>query len=286
MDIIRTLHLCHRFVTKDGDGKVISSKDALDDVNLSIEEGSFTAIIGRNGSGKSTMARHLNALLRPTSGTVLVDGMDTADESRPLAIREKAGMVFQNPDNQIIASVVEEDVAFGPENIGLPPEEIWERVAQSLESVGLSSCRYMSPERLSGGQKQRVAIAGIMAMRPSCMILDEPTAMLDPAGRQSVMDAVKKLNAQEKVTIILITHYMEEAAMADRIIVMDQGRPAADGSPGEIFSDEEKLDRLHLSLPPAVRLAHELQRRGIGLPDGIIDADSLVQALTGVLCRK
>jgi len=280
MDIIKTLHLGHRFEKKDEQGRVISANDALTDVNLSIEQGSFTAVVGRNGSGKSTMARHLNALLKPTQGTVIVDGRDTRDNENLLQVRESAGMVFQNPDNQIIADVVEEDVAFGPENIGVPTEQIWERVAQSLKSVGLTSCRMMSPGRLSGGQKQRVAIAGIMAMRPSCMILDEPTAMLDPAGRKSVMSAIRELNSSAGVTLILITHYMEEAAMAGRVVVMDSGRVVMDGTPREVFSDVPALRKMQLDVPPAAELAYLLRNRGMDLPEGITTREELTEAVS------
>jgi len=280
MDIIKTLHLGHRFEKKDEQGRVISANDALTDVNLSIEQGSFTAVVGRNGSGKSTMARNLNALLKPTQGTVIVDGRDTRDNENLLQVRESAGMVFQNPDNQIIADVVEEDVAFGPENIGVPTEQIWERVAQSLKSVGLTSCRMMSPGRLSGGQKQRVAIAGIMAMRPSCMILDEPTAMLDPAGRKSVMSAIRELNSSAGVTLILITHYMEEAAMAGRVVVMDSGRVVMDGTPREVFSDVPALRKMQLDVPPAAELAYLLRNRGMDLPEGITTREELTEAVS------
>ena len=279
MGIIQTRHLWHRFERKNEAGEVVDANDALKDVSIGIDAGSFVAIIGHNGSGKSTMARHLNALLLPTQGTVIVDGKDTADPSGTLAIRQKAGMVFQNPDNQIIADLVEEDVGFGPENLGLPTKEIWSRVARSLKKAGISDCRLSSPGRLSGGQKQRVAIAGILAMKPSCMILDEPTAMLDPAGRESVMQAIRDLNREEEITIILITHYMEEAALADRIIVMDQGSPVMDGTPAEIFSDLERLQALHLQLPPAARIAWQLKRDGFPIRRPVISLEDLSRAV-------
>ena len=286
MDIIKTLHLWHRFERKNEAGEVIGGKDALQDVSIGIEQGSFVAVIGHNGSGKSTMARHLNALLQPTRGTVIVDGKDTGDDSATLAIRQKAGMVFQNPDNQIIADIVEEDVAFGPENLGVPTKEIWTRVAQSLKSAGIADCRLSSPRRLSGGQKQRVAIAGILAMKPSCMILDEPTAMLDPSGRESVLKAVLELNRTEGITIILITHDMNEAAMADRILVMDQGNVVMDGAPGEVFSDLERLKDLQIPLPPAAELALELVHGGMPLEGEIIGREQLTEAVAKVFAKE
>ena len=278
MKIIRTLHLVHDYLIRDEEGSATGASRALDDVNMEIEAGSFVTIIGRNGSGKSTLARHLNALLMPTEGTVWVGQHSTAQEEHLLDIRRTAGMVFQNPDNQIIAGVVEEDVAFGPENIGVPSEEIWQRVADSLEKVGMTECRLDSPNRLSGGQKQRVAIAGILAMKPSCMILDEATAMLDPGGRASVLSAVHELNRKEGVTVILITHYMEEAADSDRVIVMDGGRVMMDGKPAEIFSDRDRLVDCHLDVPPVTALALTLSEE-IPLPPGIIKREALTSAL-------
>lgn len=283
MNIIRTLHLMHEFLLKDEDGRVESSNRVLQDVSIDIEAGSFVALLGHNGSGKSTLARHLNALLQPTGGTVWVGGHDTKDAGEILSVRKTAGMVFQNPDNQIIASVVEEDVGFGPENIGVPTQDIWQRVAHSLESVGMSAYRYHSPNKLSGGQKQRIAIAGIMAMQPACMILDEPTAMLDPAGRREVLEAVHELNKKEKVTVILITHYMEEAVLADRVIIMDRGNVVMDGTPKQVFSEVEELKALHLSVPQVTELAWSLKQQGMPLPEGILTQEELLSALDHVL---
>lgn len=279
MGIIKTSGLIHRFLQKNDAGETVSETAALQDINLDIEAGSFVAIIGHNGSGKTTLARHFNALLAPSQGTVWVDGRDTTDATQTLAIRQTAGMVFQNPDNQLVASVVEEDVAFGPENLGIPTQEIWERVAESLEKTGMSAYREMSPNRLSGGQKQRVAIAGILAMKPSCMILDEPTAMLDPGGRKSVLDAVRSLNKQEGVTVILITHDMEEAALADRVIVMEKGKIAADGSPRQVLKNLPLLQRLRLGAPFAAELAALLRGAGMPIPDEIIDDEELAEAI-------
>jgi energy-coupling factor transporter ATPase len=258
----------------------------LDDISVEIEAGSFVALLGHNGSGKSTLARHLNALLQPTEGTVWVDGLDTKNADTILSVRKAAGMVFQNPDNQIIASVVEEDVAFGPENIGLPTEEIWHRVADSLDCVGMTAYRYHSPNRLSGGQKQRIAIAGIMAMQPSCMILDEATAMLDPVGRKEVLAAIHELNKKVGVTVILITHYMEEAIDADRVLVMDKGNIVMDGTPGEIFSKVEELKALRLDVPQITELAWTLRQQGMPLPEGILTQDELLDALDKLLGDK
>ena len=283
MGIIKTRGLVHRFLLKNEAGESVSETAALQDINVDIEAGSFVAIIGHNGSGKTTLARHFNALLAPTEGTVWVDGKDTSDVAQTLAIRRTAGMVFQNPDNQIVASVVEEDVAFGPENLGVPIPEIWERVAESLEKTGMNAYREMSPNRLSGGQKQRIAIAGILAMKPSCMILDEPTAMLDPGGRQGVLEAVRSLNKQEGVTVILITHDMEEAALADRVIVMEKGRIFADGSPRQVLSDLSLLQRLQLGAPFAAELAVQLRSAGMEIPDEIIGEDELAEAVAAAI---
>lgn len=280
MGIIKTRGLVHRFLLKTETAESASETAALQDINVDIEAGSFVAIVGHNGSGKTTLARHFNALLAPTEGTVWVDGKETSDPSQTLAIRRTAGMVFQNPDNQLVASVVEEDVAFGPENLGVPTQEIWERVAESLEKTGMSAYREMSPNRLSGGQKQRIAIAGILAMKPSCMILDEPTAMLDPGGRQSVLEAVRSLNKQEGVTVILITHDMEEAALADRIIVMEEGKVAADGSPRQVLSDLSLLRRLRLGAPFAAELAGQLRSAGMAIPDEIIGENELAEVIS------
>ena len=252
---------------------------AVDDVSLNVEEGDFVAILGHNGSGKSTLAKHINAILYPTEGTVWVDGMDTTDENKLWEIRQEAGMVFQNPDNQIIGQVVEEDVGFGPENLGVPTKEIWERVEESLKAVGMYEFRKYSPNKLSGGQKQRVSIAGVIAMHPKCIILDEPTAMLDPSGRREVIRAVRAFNDVERITMILITHYMEEIIYANKVFVMDKGRVAMEGTPREIFSQVEKLKELRLDVPQVTLLAHELKKSGLNIPDGILTTQELVKAL-------
>lgn len=279
MGIIKTSKLIHRFLQKNDAGEVVSETAALQDIDLDIEAGSFVALIGHNGSGKTTLARHFNALLTPTEGTVWIDGRDTADPAQTLAVRQTAGMVFQNPDNQLVAGIVEEDVAFGPENLGIPSQEIWERVADSLEKTGMSAYREMAPGRLSGGQKQRIAIAGILAMKPSCMILDEPTAMLDPGGRKSVLEAVQALNRQEGVTVILITHDMEEAAMADRVIVMDQGKVVLDGTPRDVLKELPLLQSLRLGVPFETELAWKLRENGMPIPEGIMDQEELAEAV-------
>lgn len=255
---------------------------AVDEVDLDVKQGEFIAILGHNGSGKSTLAKHINAILYPTEGTVWVDGMDTQDGKHLWDIRREAGMVFQNPDNQIIGQVVEEDVGFGPENMGVPTKEIWERVEESLKAVGMYEYRKHSPNKLSGGQKQRVSIAGVIAMHPKCIILDEPTAMLDPNGRREVIRAVRALNDVEGITVILITHYMEEIIHADMVYVMDKGRIAMEGTPREIFSRVEELQDLRLDVPQVTLLAHELKQRGVHLPDGILTIEELVAALTGL----
>ena len=255
---------------------------AVDQVDLDIAPGEFIAILGHNGSGKSTLAKHLNAILTPTEGTVWVDGMDTAQEEKVWDIRREAGMVFQNPDNQIIGQVVEEDVGFGPENMGVPTREIWERVEESLKAVGMYKFRRHSPNKLSGGQKQRVSIAGVLAMHPKCIILDEPTAMLDPQGRREVVRAVRALNQVEEITVILITHYMEEIIYADRVYVMDRGKVAMEGTPREIFSQVEALKELRLDVPQATLLSYELQKRGVRLPDGILTKEELADALVAL----
>ena len=255
------------------------NKKALYGINLDIKPGEFISIVGHNGSGKSTLAKHLNALLMPSSGTLWVNGMDTSDEKNTLNIRQSTGMVFQNPDNQIIGTVVEEDVGFGPENMGVPTEKIWERVDESLKKTGMTSYRYHSPNKLSGGQKQRVAIAGVMAMRPKCIILDEPTAMLDPNGRKEVLEAVSDLNRREGVTVILITHYMEEVVHADKVYVMDNGEVVMQGTPREIFSQVETLKEYRLDVPQVTLLAHELHKAGVDVPEGILTTEELVNAL-------
>lgn len=279
MSIVETKNLKFEYIRRDDEGNVEGITTAIDDVSLEIKQGDFIAILGHNGSGKSTLAKHINAILYPTEGTVWVDGMNTTDEAHLWDIRQEAGMVFQNPDNQIIGQVVEEDVGFGPENLGVPTEEIWQRVEESLKAVGMYEFRKYSPNKLSGGQKQRVSIAGVIAMHPKCIILDEPTAMLDPNGRKEVIRAVRALNDVEEITVILITHYMEEIIHADRAIVMDEGKIAMEGTPREIFSQVEKLKSLRLDVPQVTLLAHELKQNGVLLPDGILTTEELVTAL-------
>lgn len=279
MGIIETKNLTFEYIRRDEDGNVEGINTAVDNVSLDLIEGKFIAILGHNGSGKSTLAKHFNALVAPTEGTVIVDGMDTRDEDKTLDIRQTAGMVFQNPDNQIICTLVDEEVGFGPENIGVPTDEIWERVEKSLNAVGMYKFRNASPNKLSGGQKQRVAIAGIVAMKPKCIILDEPTAMLDPLGRKEVIHVLHELNRKEGVTIILITHYMEEVIDADRIYVMDSGKLIMQGTPREIFSQVEKLKELRLDVPQVTELAYELKQSGIPLTDGILTKEELIEQL-------
>lgn len=279
MGIIETKKLIFEYIRRDEEGNVEGITRAVDQVDLDIRQGDFVAILGHNGSGKSTLAKHLNAILYPTEGTVWVDGKDTAREEYLWDIRQNAGMVFQNPDNQIIGQVVEEDVGFGPENMGVPTKEIWERVEESLKAVGMYQYRKHSPNKLSGGQKQRVSIAGVIAMHPKCIILDEPTAMLDPNGRKEVIRAVRALNQVEGITVILITHYMEEIIHADRAIVMDKGQIAMQGSPREIFSQVERLKELRLDVPQVTLLAYELKKSGVPLPEGILTCEELVAAL-------
>ena len=279
MAFIKTDNLSFDYIRRDDEGNVEEIVRALDQVDLDIRQGSFVAILGHNGSGKSTLAKHLNAILYPTEGTVWVDGIDTTNEEKLWDIRQMAGMVFQNPDNQIIAQIVEEDVAFGPENMGVPTKELEERVKESLQAVDMLDYRMFSPLKLSGGQKQRVSIAGILAMHPRCIILDEPTAMLDPAGRREVMRALLALNDVEKITVILITHYMDEAAKADYVFVMDEGKLRLSGTPKEIFSRVEELKELRLGVPDATLLAYELKKRGLNLPAGILDGDQLALEL-------
>lgn len=280
MGIVRTENLTFEYIRRDEEGNVEGITTAVDNVNLDLQAGQFIAILGHNGSGKSTLAKHFNALVSPTEGTVWVDGMDTRDDAKTLDIRQTAGMVFQNPDNQIICTLVEEEVGFGPENIGVPTDEIWRRVEESLKAVGMYQFRKASPNKLSGGQKQRVAIAGIVAMKPKCIILDEPTAMLDPSGRKEVISVLHELNKRENVTIILITHYMEEVIDADRVFVMDDGKIVLSGTPREIFSQAEYLKRLRLDVPQVTELAYELKQAGIPLPDGILTKEELTAALT------
>lgn len=279
MGIVETKNLVFEYIRRDEEGNVEGITRAVDEVSLSVKQGDFVAVLGHNGSGKSTLAKHINAILYPTEGTVWVDGKNTADEDKLWDIRQEAGMVFQNPDNQIIGQIVEEDVGFGPENLGVPTKEIWERVEESLRAVGMYEFRKHSPNKLSGGQKQRVSIAGVIAMHPKCIVLDEPTAMLDPNGRKDVIRAVRALNDVEGITVILITHYMEEIIHANRVFVMDNGRIAMEGTPREIFSRVEELKELRLDVPQVTLLAHELKKSGISLPDGILTKEELAEAL-------
>lgn len=279
MSIIKICKLAFEYIRRDEEGNVEGITRAIDEVNMDVQPGEFIAILGANGSGKSTLAKHLNGILHPTEGTVLVDGKDTMDEENIWDIRQTAGMVFQNPDNQIIGQVVEEDVGFGPENLGIPSKEIWERVEQALKAVGMYEYRSMSPNKLSGGQKQRVSIAGIIAMHPRCIILDEPTAMLDPIGRQEVIKTITELNKKENITVILITHYMEEVTGADRIFVMEHGKVAMSGTPREVFSQVEELKALRLDVPAPTYLAYKLRNSGVDIPRGILTSKELVEEL-------
>ena len=279
MGIIKADKLVHEFIRRDEEGNVESITTALDQVDLDVKEGQFIAILGHNGSGKSTLAKHINALLSPTEGSLWVDGMDVQEEENVIPVRRTAGMVFQNPDNQIIASVVEEDVGFGPENIGVPTDEIWERVAPSLEAVGMTKYRKHSPNKLSGGQKQRVAIAGVVAMEPKCIVFDEPTAMLDPNGRKEVIATAHELNRKKGVTILLITHYMEEVVDADYIYVMEKGQIVMQGTPREIFSRVEELKEHRLDVPQVTLVADELRKAGLDIPAGILTREELVDAI-------
>ena len=278
-DIINIKKLIHDYQKYNEDGKVESTYRAVDEVSLDVQPGQFIAILGHNGSGKSTLAKHLNAILLPTEGTVYIDGKDTRDEEKIKEIRQTAGMVFQNPDNQIIGTVVDEDVAFGPENMGVPSKEIEKRVEEGLKTVEMWEYRSHSPNKLSGGQKQRVAIAGVVAMHPKCIVLDEPTAMLDPVGRKEVIQAAWKLNKEEHVTIILITHYMEEVTAADQVIVMDQGKVLMQGTPKEVFSRVEELKEHRLDVPQVTMLAHELRKSGLNIPEGILTREELIEEL-------
>ena len=286
MGIVKASKLIFEYIRRDEEENVEEVKRAIDDVDVDIKKGDFVAVLGHNGSGKSTFAKHINGILMPSEGTVWVSGMDTRDEEHIWDVRKAAGMVFQNPDNQIIGNVVEEDVGFGPENMGIPTEEIWRRVDESLEAVGMTAYRLQSPNKLSGGQKQRVAIAGVMAMRPQCLILDEPTAMLDPNGRKEVIRTLRELNRVEKITVLLITHYMEEAVHADRIIVMDDGRIVMDGKPREIFSRVKELKSHGLDVPQATELAWELKEAGMPLGDGILGRRELVEQLVPLLKKQ
>lgn len=286
MGIIKATKLIFDYVKRDEEENIEEVNRAIDDVSLDIKDGDFVAILGHNGSGKSTFAKHMNGILMPTEGTVWISGMDTSDDESLWDVRKKVGMVFQNPDNQIIGNVVEEDVGFGPENMGIPTEEIWKRVDQSLEAVGMSTYRMKSPNKLSGGQKQRVAIAGVMAMRPKCIVLDEPTAMLDPNGRREVIKTIHDLNRQEGITVLLITHYMEEVINADRVIVMDDGRIVMDGTPKEIFSRVKELKSYRLDVPQVTELAFELKEAGVNLPDGILSLEELLHSLLPLLAGR
>ncbi len=279
MGMIRAEKLVFEYDKRDEDGNVIGSRRAIDGVDIDIPQGSFVAVLGHNGSGKSTLAKHMNAILVPTDGTMWVDGKDTKDLEKLWEIRQSAGMVFQNPDNQIIGTVVEEDVGFGPENLGVPTKEIWKRVEDSLRAVGMLDRRKDSPNKLSGGQKQRVAIAGVIAMEPKCIVLDEPTAMLDQNGRKEVINAVEKLRREKNVTVILITHYMEEVVDADQVFVMDDGRIVMHGTPREIFSRVDELKKYRMDVPQVTMLADELIHRGVDLPKGILRREELVEAL-------
>ena len=279
MGIIEADKIVFEYKKYGEDGQVESTHRAVDGVELDVKRGDFVAILGHNGSGKSTLAKHINAILLPTEGTLYVDGRDTKDLDKIWEIRQSAGMVFQNPDNQIIGTVVEEDVGFGPENMGVKSEEIWQRVEESLRAVGMWEHRDKSPNKLSGGQKQRVAIAGVVAMHPKCIVLDEPTAMLDPTGRKEVIRTIRALNQVEDVTVLLITHYMEEVIYADKVIVMDEGRIVMQGTPREIFSQVDRLKEYRLDVPQVTLLAHELKKAGMDLPDGILSVDELVKEL-------
>lgn len=279
MGIIKATKLAFDYLKLDENGNVESKQRAVDGVDLDIQAGDFIAVLGHNGSGKSTLAKHINAILLPSEGTLYVDGKDTQDESRLWEIRQSAGMVFQNPDNQIIGTIVDEDVGFGPENMGVPQQEIWERVEKSLRSVGMWEYRSHSPNKLSGGQKQRVAIAGVVAMRPRCIVLDEPTAMLDPNGRRDVIETVRELNQKEHVTVILITHYMEEVIHADRVFVMDAGKIVMQGTPHEVFARVDELKSYRLDVPQATLVTHELRKQGFDLPADILSNEELVEAL-------
>ncbi len=279
MNMIRAEKLVFEYEKRDEECNVIGTSRAIDGMDIDVKEGQFIAVLGHNGSGKSTFAKHLNAILVPTDGTVWVDGRNTKEPEELWNVRQSAGMVFQNPDNQIIGTVVEEDVGFGPENLGVPTDEIWQRVEESLKAVGMLSYRHHSPNKLSGGQKQRVAIAGVVAMEPKCIVLDEPTAMLDPVGRKEVLKTVKRLREEKKVTVILITHYMEEVVDADKIYVMDHGKVVMEGTPKEIFSQVEKLKSYRLDVPQVTILADELRKRGLDIPAGILRKEELADCI-------
>ncbi len=285
MSMIQAEKLVFEYEKRDEDGNVVETSRAIDGVDIDAREGQFVAVLGHNGSGKSTFAKHLNAILVPTDGTVWVDGRNTKEPEELWHVRQAAGMVFQNPDNQIIGTVVEEDVGFGPENLGVPTDEIWQRVEESLKAVGMISYRHHSPNKLSGGQKQRVAIAGVVAMEPKCIVLDEPTAMLDPVGRKEVLKTVQRLREEKKVTVILITHYMEEVVDADKIYVMDHGKVVMEGTPKEIFSQVEKLKEYRLAVPQVTILADELKRRGLDIPAGILQKEELADCISSMILQ-
>lgn len=279
MDMVQTEKLIFEYEKRDEEGNVTGTYRAIDEIDIDVKEGQFIAVLGHNGSGKSTLAKHINAILVPTGGTMWVNGKNTKESDELWNVRQSAGMVFQNPDNQIIGTVVEEDVGFGPENLGIPTDEIWQRVEESLRSVGMIEYRHHSPNKLSGGQKQRVAIAGVVAMEPKCIVLDEPTAMLDPVGRKEVLKTVQKLRRDKNVTVILITHYMEEVIDADKIYVMDHGHVVMEGTPREIFSRVEELKKYRLDVPQVTILADMLRKRGLNIPEGILRREELVEAL-------
>ena len=286
MSMIKTAKLIYKYIKRDEEGNVAEETKALDDVSMNIAEGEFVAILGRNGSGKSTLAKHMNALLLPSEGTIWIGDMDSSDEENLWKIRQTAGMVFQNPDNQIIGTVVEEDVGFGPENIGVPTEEIWKRVDRCLEEVGMTAYRHRSPNRLSGGQKQRVAIAGVMAMKPRCIVLDEPTAMLDPNGRKEVIRTVRELNKAEGITVILITHYMEEAVYAERVVVMDNSHVVLEGTPREVFAQVDTIKEAGLDVPQVTELAYELRKEGLEMPEGILTVEEFTESISKLYHAK
>lgn len=285
MEMVQARELIYEYEKRDDEGNVIGMNRAVDGIDLDISPGQFVAVLGHNGSGKSTLAKHMNAILVPSGGTMWVNGRDTKDPRELMAVRQSAGMVFQNPDNQIIGTVVEEDVGFGPENLGVPTDEIWKRVEESLRAVGMLEYRTHSPNKLSGGQKQRVAIAGVIAMEPKCIVLDEPTAMLDPNGRKEVIRTVQELRKRRHVTVILITHYMEEVVDADRVYVMDSGHIVMEGTPREIFSQVEELKKYRLDVPQATMLAEELRKRGLPVPRGILRREELVEAVAKIAGR-
>ena len=283
MDMVQTEKLIFEYEKRDEEGNVIGTSRAIDQVDIDVKEGQFIAILGHNGSGKSTLAKHMNAILVPTEGTMWVNGRNTSDPSELWNVRQSAGMVFQNPDNQIIGTVVEEDVGFGPENLGVPTDEIWTRVEESLKAVGMIEYRHHSPNKLSGGQKQRVAIAGVVAMEPKCIVLDEPTAMLDPRGRQEVMETITRLNREKGITIVLITHYMDEAVQAGRVVVMDKGQVLMDGTPQHVFKQVERLKRHDLDVPQATELCYRLRAAGVALPDIPLSVEECVGMFQNLL---